>query len=54
MKRLWTFLRDESGAEAVEYVLVTLALLVPTAFVFKDIYARVLLLMQTMLRRLQP
>jgi hypothetical protein len=47
------FLRDEGGAETVEYVLVTLALLVPTAFVFKDLYYKVLLLMQHMLTLLQ-
>ena len=53
MRKLRGFLRDESGAEAVEYLLVTLALLLPTYLIFQDLYAKVLLLMQTILRRLQ-
>jgi Flp pilus assembly pilin Flp len=53
MRKLSRFLQDESGAEAIEYVLVTLALLLPTYLVFQDLYAKVLLLMQTILRRLQ-
>ncbi len=53
MHKLRRFLRDESGAEAMEYLLVTLALLLPTYLIFQDLYAKVLLLMQTILRRLQ-
>jgi Flp pilus assembly pilin Flp len=52
VKKLRAFILDDSGAEAVEYLLIALALLVPAAFIFQEMYTAVLDLMVTILRRL--
>jgi Flp pilus assembly pilin Flp len=52
--KLRAFLSDESGAETVEVVLITLVLLTPAVFLFKELYAKVMLLMVSILRQLQP
>lgn len=54
VRKLRAFLLDEGGAETIEYVLVTLAILAPAALIFREMYAKVLLLMVRILRQLQP
>jgi hypothetical protein len=54
LERLRAWLHDESGSETVEYVLITLCLLGPTALAFWDLHTSVLALMLKILQQLQP
>jgi len=53
VKQLKRFMLDESGAEVIEYAVVTVILLLATGILLRDIYDAVIDVMVSILEKLQ-